>query len=232
MLRPKRSKKKTTDGVMKTSLSKPADGSALRRKYAIAGAGLVVILIAVIVMVTKSGSNGSTEVPNSSADIELDMSKFEELHDYDLPNQKATAKIYKHKKSHLQVMAVYPEDTSGDAVFGLNFRTIPHNNHGTAHVVQRAVFSGSEKYPIKDPFNQLTHGSLQSYIDAFTGRDRTGFVVASRNLKDFRNSIDVFLDSVFKPRAVEEENSWIFRQEAWRVEVEVEGDKQKAVLNG
>jgi Zn-dependent M16 (insulinase) family peptidase len=231
MLRPKRAKKKTSDGVIKTSLSKPADGSALRRRYALAGAGFVVMLIAVIVVLVTKG--GKSDPADTSFDIEVDMSKFEELHDYDLPNQKLKAKIYKHKKSDLQVMAVYPEDTSGDAVFGLNIRTVPHNNHGTPHVLQRAVFNGSQKYPVKDPFNQLKHGSLQSYIDAWTGRDRSAFVVASRNLKDFRNSIDVFLDSVFNPRVIDQkEASWIFRQEAWRVEVEVEGDQQKAVLNG
>lgn len=40
--------------------------------------------------------------------------------------------------------------------------------------------------------------------------------VASRNRADFNNLMDVYLDAVFHPRAVEEEGWWVLRQEGWR----------------
>ncbi len=40
--------------------------------------------------------------------------------------------------------------------------------------------------------------------------------MASRNKADFNNLMDVYLDAVFHPRAVEEEGWWVLRQEGWR----------------
>ena len=55
--------------------------------------------------------------------------------------------------------------------------------------------------------------------------DRTVYPVASRNRADFRNLMDVYLDAVFHPRAVEEEGWWVLRQEGWRYdEVGAEDD--------
>lgn len=43
--------------------------------------------------------------------------------------------------------------------------------------------------------------------------------MASRNRADFRNLMDVYLDAVFHPRAVEDEGWWVLRQEGWRYDV-------------
>ena len=103
--------------------------------------------------------------------------------------------------------------------FGLNFRTVPDNNRGAMHVVDQSLLSGSKNYPIRNPFNQLQRGSLQTYIDSWTHKDRTAFVVASRNKTDFRHSFKVYLDAVFHPLFVQDDQKWIFRQEGWRLEV-------------
>ncbi len=48
--------------------------------------------------------------------------------------------------------------------------------------------------------------------------------VASRNRADFNNLMDVYLDAVFHPRAVEEEGWWVLRQEGWRYDAAGGGD--------
>lgn len=48
---------------------------------------------------------------------------------------------------------------------------------------------------------------------------RNNMQVASRNKADFRNLMDVYLDAVFHPRAVEDEGWWVLRQEGWRYDV-------------
>ena len=48
-------------------------------------------------------------------------------------------------------------------------------------------------------------------MNAFTYPDKTCYPVASQNLKDFYNLVDVYLDSVFFPLITEE----FFKQEGW-----------------
>ena len=55
------------------------------------------------------------------------------------------------------------------------------------------MLCGSRKYPLKDPFVHLLKGSLQTFLNAFTYPDRTCYPVASQNLKDFYNLVNVYL---------------------------------------
>jgi Zn-dependent M16 (insulinase) family peptidase len=84
----------------------------------------------------------------------------------------------------------------------------------------RAIMNGSEKYPVKEPFEILKRASLQTHLDAHVLQDRTVFAAASRNTKDFENLLSVYLDAIFKPKAIldDESTNWIFRQEGWRIE--------------
>jgi len=65
---------------------------------------------------------------------------------------------------------------------------------------------------------QLLQGSLQTFLNAFTYPDRTCYVVASQNTKDFYNLINVYTDAVFHPRAVSDPN--VHAQEGWHLELE------------
>jgi hypothetical protein len=234
MLRPPRRDKQEADGLArggrKTSLSHPdqqPDGRHMRRRYAFfIGAGLLFLsaILALVVVGKRDGQNAdnnnnnsggeSVPAPNLNTDAYTTTSKeFVKTH-------QANVQVLRHDKSGMTVMTMVPtKDTANDATFGLNFRTIPGNQHGTAHVVEQALFDGSDSYPIKDVFNQLERGSLQTHMDTFTGRDRTSFVVSSRNAADFVNSMRVYLDAVFHPHFVHLENRWIFRQEGWRLEI-------------
>ncbi len=59
-------------------------------------------------------------------------------------------------------------------------------------------------------------GSLHTFLNAFTYPDKTCYPVASQNVKDFYNLIDVYLDAVFYPRLTPH----IFQQEGWHYELE------------
>ena len=118
----------------------------------------------------------------------------------------------------MNIVAMIPADPFQDATFGINFRTPSNGDDGVQSVVQRAIMAGSVKYPVKDPFNQLKRGSLQTYSDAWTEKDRTSFVVSSRNLADFHNNMKVTIDAVFHPLFIDEKYKWIYRQEGWRLD--------------
>ncbi|MCK6539552.1 MAG: insulinase family protein, partial [Anaerolineales bacterium] len=100
-------------------------------------------------------------------------------------------------------------------VFSINFRTPPRDSTGAAHILEHSVLNGSEKYPVKEPFVELVKGSLATFINAFTYPDKTCYPVASQNLQDFYNLIDVYMDAVFHPLISEQ----TLMQEGWHFEL-------------
>lgn len=123
---------------------------------------------------------------------------------------------YRHKKSGAELLSVAVDDDN--KVFGITFRTPPSDSTGVPHILEHSVLCGSRKYKTKDPFVQLLQGSLQTFLNAFTYPDRTCYVVASQNEKDFYNLVNVYTDAVFHPRAVSDPN--VHAQEGWHLELE------------
>jgi len=100
-------------------------------------------------------------------------------------------------------------------VFSINFRTTPKDSTGAPHILEHSVLAGSEKYPVKEPFVELLKGSLATFVNAFTFPDKTCYPVASQNLQDFYNLIDVYMDAVLHPLLSKE----TLMQEGWHYEI-------------
>ena len=128
--------------------------------------------------------------------------------------------LYRHKKSGAELLSVAVDDDN--KVFGITFRTPPEDSTGVPHILEHSVLCGSRKYKTKDPFVQLLQGSLQTFLNAFTYPDRTCYVVASQNTKDFYNLIQVYTDAVYHPRAISDPN--VHAQEGWHLELENKDD--------
>jgi Zn-dependent M16 (insulinase) family peptidase len=127
---------------------------------------------------------------------------------------KTHAELYRHKKTGAELLSLMNDDEN--KVFGITFRTPPVDSTGIAHILEHSVLCGSRKYPVKEPFVELMKGSLNTFLNAFTYPDKTCYPVASQNLQDFYNLIDVYLDAVFYPRLT----PYIFQQEGWHFELE------------
>ena len=132
----------------------------------------------------------------------------------ELAGHRGTGYVFVHEKSGARLFYIQNDDDN--KVFYTAFRTPPADSTGVAHILEHSVLCGSRKYPLKDPFNQLLKGSLNTYLNAMTYGDKTVYPVASRNEKDFKNLMDVYLDAVFFPRIYEQKE--IFLQEGWRLE--------------
>jgi len=132
----------------------------------------------------------------------------------------AAATLYRHKKSGAELLSISTDDDN--KVFGITFRTPPEDSTGVPHILEHSVLCGSRKYKTKDPFVQLLAGSLQTFLNAFTYPDRTCYVVASQNDKDFYNLISVYADAVFHPRAITD--PMVHAQEGWHLELENKED--------
>lgn len=119
--------------------------------------------------------------------------------------------IYNHKKTGAKIFYIKNDDEN--KVFSIAFRTMPKNNTGMEHILEHCVLAGSKKYPLKEPFNQLSKCTLNTYLNAMTFADKTLYPIASKNDKDFFKLMDVYLDGVFFPLIYEKKG--IFLQEGW-----------------
>ncbi|MEP7200287.1 MAG: insulinase family protein, partial [Chloroflexota bacterium] len=141
------------------------------------------------------------------------------LHGFDLINEreiaelKTTARLYRHARTGAQLLSLANDDEN--KTFGITFRTPPSDATGVAHILEHGVLNGSRKYPVKEPFTQMVKGSLRTFINAMTFPDKTAYPVASQNLQDFYNLVDVYFDAVFHPLIPPE----VLAQEGWHYEL-------------
>jgi len=126
------------------------------------------------------------------------------------------AQIFYHEKSGARLL--YLKNDDDNKVFSITFRTPPKDSTGVAHIVEHSVLCGSRKFPMKEPFVELIKGSLNTYLNAMTFPDKTMYPVASRNEKDFRNLMNVYLDAVFYPNISKCPETLM--QEGWHYELE------------
>ncbi len=124
------------------------------------------------------------------------------------------ARFYRHAATGAELLSLLNNDEN--KVFGVSFATPPADSTGVAHILEHSVLCGSRKYPIKEPFVELMKSSLNTFLNAMTFPDKTCYPVASQNVQDFYNLIDVYLDAVFFPRLTPQ----IFQQEGWHYELD------------
>ncbi|WP_298820599.1 insulinase family protein [Chloroflexus sp.] len=141
------------------------------------------------------------------------MYGFELLRDEFISELNTRARLYRHVKTGAELLSLENDDEN--KCFGITFRTPPRDSTGIAHILEHSVLCGSRKYPVKDPFFTLVKGSVHTFLNAMTYPDKTTYPVASTNLKDFYNLVDVYLDAVFFPRITPE----VLKQEGWHFEL-------------
>ena len=139
--------------------------------------------------------------------------KFNLIQEQEIPELNSTVRYYIHKRTGARLLSIINDDEN--KVFSINFRTPPKDSTGVAHILEHSVLAGSEKYPVKEPFMELRKSSLATFTNAFTFPDKTCYPVASQNLQDFYNLIDVYVDAVFHP-LIEKQT---LMQEGWHYEL-------------
>ncbi len=115
-----------------------------------------------------------------------------------IPEIRVTTYEIEHKKTGAKVLHLHCNDREN--LFSIGFRTPPRDSTGVPHILEHSVLAGSERYPLKDVFNELLQGTLQTFINAFTYPDKTIYPVASQEKRDFFNLARVYTDLVLRPR--------------------------------
>ncbi|MCY6354257.1 insulinase family protein [Clostridium sp. ZS2-4] len=136
---------------------------------------------------------------------------------------KCNAYEYKHTKSGARL--IYLDNKNEDKMFSVAFRTPAKDDTGINHIIEHSVLQGSKKYPVKDPFIEMSKRSLNTFLNALTGPDYTMYPVSSKNNKDFENLMSIYLDAVFYPNMSKDKR--IFQEEGWRYELNSPNDELK-----
>lgn len=129
---------------------------------------------------------------------------------------KGTLYEMRHIKTGAEL--AFLDNKEDNKLFSVAFKTLPWDDTGVFHILEHSVLSGSDNYPVKEPFLDLLKSSMNTFLNAMTFPDKTVYPVSSRNEQDFINLTRVYLDAVFRPAIYHNES--IFRQEGWHYEVE------------
>ena len=140
------------------------------------------------------------------------MTGYQLLSRRDVREYRCTAMHLRHERTGCEVLHLATQDTEN--LFAFSFATPPADDTGVAHILEHSVLSGSQRFPLKEPFSALLKSSLNTFLNALTYPDRTIYPAASCNRADFFNLLSVYGDAVFFPLLRAE----TFMQEAWRLE--------------
>lgn len=152
------------------------------------------------------------------------MTNFKLLENKKIEALNLTVEVYQHQgtgATHYHLVS-----DSDENVFMVALRTIPQDSTGVAHMLEHTALCGSERYPVRDPFFMMTRRSLNTFMNAFTSSDWTGYPFASQNKKDFYNLLAVYLDAVFFSRI----DPLDFLQEGHRLEFEKIDDPNSELM--
>lgn len=143
---------------------------------------------------------------------------FELVREEYIDELNSNVRIYRHAKTGAELMSVLNDDEN--KTFGITFRTPPEDSTGVAHIMEHSVLGGSRKYQVKEPFVELLKGSFKTFLNAMTFPDLTMYPVATTNMNEFYNLVDVYLDAVFHPLITPNH----LDQEGWHLDLEKKGD--------
>ena len=131
-----------------------------------------------------------------------------------IPELQTTGYLFEHLASGARLIHLFNNDP--DNLFSIALRTPVHDSTGVPHILEHSVLCGSQRYPVKDPFQEMLKGSLQTFLNALTYPDKTVYPVSSQVEKDFYNLASIYADAVFNPLLSEN----TFFQEGWHFDVE------------
>ena len=119
-----------------------------------------------------------------------------------LPEVRAIVYQLEHAGSGARLIHLHTDDAEN--LFAVTFPTPPPDDTGLPHILEHAVLSGSENYPVRDPFFEMCKISMATFINAMTGSDATYYPVASNVKQDLFNLAEVYFDAVFHPLLTEQ----------------------------
>ena len=120
--------------------------------------------------------------------------------------------LYEHEKTGAKVVWIKNEDTN--RAFNLAFNTRAYDDVGLPHIFEHSCLAGSEKYPSSNLFFQMGSQTYNTFMNALTYQLFTCYPMSSLSEEQLFASLDVYMNGVFHPIVLTEEND--LRREAVR----------------
>lgn len=152
----------------------------------------------------------------AQAQMGENMSGFKLIEKRFVKEVDAECLLFQHERSGARLLKISNDDKN--KTFCITFKTVTESDAGTPHILEHSVLNGSKNFPVKSPFDILSKGSLNTFLNAMTGSDITLYPVSSMNDKDFRTLMHIYLDAVLNPLIYEDPR--ILEQEGWHRELE------------
>ena len=70
------------------------------------------------------------------------------------PTRNMKGMLFSHKQTGAKHLHIHSKDENN--VFSVTFKTCPQDSRGVAHILEHTALCGSEKYPVRDPFFNMT----------------------------------------------------------------------------
>lgn len=155
---------------------------------------------------------------------DLNICGFKKLKSEFISDYQTNADTYEHIKTGAKVLVINNGDE--EKFFTIGFKTPPVNNSGATHIFEHTTLQGSQKYPIKSMLTKLGSTSMATYFNAATADDFTFYPFGSLNEKDYYNLMNIYLDGIFNPSVLTDEN--VFKRDGIRIDFK----EDKASYNG
>ena len=140
------------------------------------------------------------------------ISGFEVTEIGDFPLLGTVSVTLSHQATGAKVLILKNDDPN--RLFSLSFVTPAESDMGVSHIFEHATLDGSEKYPSKSLFFNLSFQTYNTYMNAMTQRTVTAYPVASLSEEQLLKYADFYTDSCLHPMLAD--NPDIFLEEAWR----------------
>lgn len=141
---------------------------------------------------------------------------YETLNSFENHSPRTEVVELRHTQSGAKVVLFKNEDLA--RTFMTTFRTPPYDDTRLFHIFEHAVLVGSQMYPSKSNFFNVSNSTVASFINAMTGSVNTYYPFVTKDPQDFDNLLSVYMDADFFPKTVEDPR--IIQREGWRYEVD------------
>ena len=176
---------------------------------------ILAAILCLAMMLSLGVSAGATDLQEAETDLPAvgdTVEGFTVREVRPFPAMGADLVLFEHDRTGAELMYIANSDT--DRVFDLTFFTRAVDNTGLPHVFEHSTLSGSEKYPSKALFFNLSYQTYNTYMNAMTSQLFTTYPVSSLSEEQLLRYADFYTDSCLHPSIMTDES--IYREEAWR----------------
>lgn len=146
---------------------------------------------------------------------EDELQGFKKIKTEFISDYQTNAYTYEHIKTGAKVLVINNADE--EKFFTIGFKTPPSDNSGATHVFEHTTLQGSKNYPVKSMLSRLGSSTMATYFNAATADDFTFYPFGSLNEKDYYNLMNIYLDGVFHPLVMTDEN--VFKRDGVRIDL-------------